>query len=356
MTSLGRKEGASLLAVGLPGNVTPLLLGALGRHPALTPRDEDIVAVLRALADDTEALVSNGPSGAEAPPPALPLVAASVRAARPGRRVWVTARAAAAGAVAAALGARVLRWLPDGRLGARVASGVADPVGAAARLGRTWAEERRAALAIAGAVDLDPQRPQAALAALGLPPDPVVVASLGLLQTLKPPALPPRLEAAFRAWPAAHAALPPPAQRLPSLSRHPAVLLQRAEHALQQGDPRAARDLVAAALPASPRAGTRAALLHTLAAAGAVEEAVMQAERWRADEDAPAAWVVALDQPDHPVAFALVGRARRHPHAAVRSAAARWLVHHGLDWEAAEVACRVRGLPWRAAPYSVASS
>ncbi len=346
--------GGPILVLTGPAALAPLLSTALRAHPAVASRPGADIAGLRAALDNhTRARVhsdrmpwDHGSDWVDS------IVDAAIRDLAGGsgsaRPVWEVSAPSAARRIAEATHGRVVTWIGDGRHALGSAAS-ADPLTAAVAAGRAWADLAAEAEALDNAIDAG-QAPAALLSALDLAPHDATTQALSLLRAVPPPRVGPALTAEFAAW-------PPAAERLARLGvatgpapNHPSVHAARALHAARVGDPTAAEHHAAAALARAPPDPVRLEAIDGLVIAGALEAAVTHLERWRVEADAPAAWARLLALADHPAAFAVASRARRHRDPLVRGALARWLVHHGLDREGAETVCRVRGVDWWVAP------
>lgn len=336
-----------VLAAALPASLQPLLLSALSMHPDLPLRTEgDLARIFVELDGVTRALVGDGPTWRDDGGGVTHLVCETLAEAWPGPGVWSLSDLRAANRVLRGLSARLVVWLGDARLALLGVAQADDPVEAAVFRSRAWCHALGSVQRAQEAVLLDPRQPSALLQALGLSPHPQTEAALSLLQKVRPPKVPELVEAAFRVWPTVQAALPPRACSLPELQRHPAVLAARAWVAARQGSHRLSRDLALAAWRVDPSPSVRVQVLRILGDLGETDALVERAEAWRAETDSQDAWIALLEQAGHPASFAVAARARVHASVPVRSAAGRWLVHHGLDREGAEEVCSLRGVGW----------
>ncbi len=338
--------------LAVPDTLRPLVAQALGMHPGLTPRDGVLLETLRRdLIHTIDVRVhSDAMPWWDRHPWIGQLVEAELTrrlADREGRRsLWCLREADAVAETRELLGEGPFVLVAfDGRHGLTSDSGALPRAVAA---GRAWARAIDAVRPLATAT-LGPNVPSGVevLDRLGLPAHAATAAALDMLARLPAPALSPEVDAAFRAWPAADALLT--AMGRPSLHPQctaPSAEAARARWALDHGDPLATTTFARQALAGPRDDDAWAEAIDCLAEAGAVDEAVDALERWRVATDAAAAWSRLLALTQHPASAALIARAARHADPEVRGAAARWLVAHGLDGQAAEVATRSRDAGW----------
>ena len=344
-----------VLAAALPAALQPVLLRALSLHPGL-PRHPncDPAAWAAGLDALTRGLVGDGPAWQDGGGSVEGLVGQTLREALPPEGLWGLSEPAVARETVAALEAHLVVWVGDARHALRGAAAAPDPIEAAVFRGWSWRDAFARLQGTPGLVLLDPRRPGRLFESLGLSAHPRTASALAVLARLPAPGVPRAVEAAFRVWPEVEAVLPTACPSAPSLPRHPAVLAARSCVAAHRGETRLARDLAVAAWSARPAATVRTELLRVLARTGDAGALVERAAAWRVDADAPDAWVALLALADHPASHRVAGKARVHRSPRVRSAAGRWLVHHGLDREAAEEVCALRGVDWTAQPQTCA--
>ena len=165
---------------------------------------------------------------------------------------------------------------------------------------------------------------------------------------VRPPiALDPTLEAVFRAHPLVEQALQSVGLPLPPKAddaSHPAIALIRAEAAIEQGELETARALVSQAGAQLPAALIRARL-HRLAG-----EATLAEEQLRPFLDAgrgtDGARLEALASPFTRLSEDVAAAVDANDSESVRIALAHWLVHRGMDPDAAELVAWVEGTGW----------
>ncbi len=345
-----------LALVSTPPVLRAPLVGALGMHPELRVRDGVALETLRGeLVRAIDARVhSDTYQWSERHAWIARLVEDELRprlADPRGRRTlwWLRAPQAQTETRRVLAPGPLLLARYDGRHGLSLG---ADAVPAAVAAGRAWATAVDAVTPDADAILSEHGSSGAdALVRLGLAPHAATAAGLDLLRQLPAPTLPPDVDAAFRAWPRAEALLRHlgrPAVHPPSTA--PEADAARAVWAHRTGDLGAARAAARRCLAGTPRDDARAEAIDILIAIDEVDEAVDVLQAWRREDDAAEAWQRLMALTDHPVSAALLHSAIRHGIPEIRAAAARWLVSHGLDEEAAETVARTRHVSWFTAP------
>ena len=351
-----------VLIVTVPGALSPVLGTALSLHPGLVIRDgADIDGFRSNLDTHTRARSkSDQMPWAQARDWVDDLVEAEVRrlaTPEPGRlTVWRARDPHTAATTARALGAVPVVWIADGRhglpsLGPPTDSG--DRIEQTAWAGHAWEAAASTAEALPGALHLTREtQPAAVLAALGVASHGPTEDALELMRHLGTPGIAPVTAAAFGACPAAARRLRRLGQPTTTPPAHPVVTLLHARDAAAAGRLDDARVQAMQILAEPSSARVRSGAIELLIEAGATDDAMDAYIVWIRETDHALAWAGALSLAEHPRSGGVARRARRHGDPEVRSALARWLVHHGLDPQAAETVASVRGLPWyRPAPH-----
>lgn len=165
---------------------------------------------------------------------------------------------------------------------------------------------------------------------------------------VRPPlAWDPSLEAVFRAHPMVEVALRTVGLPLPPMagdSSHPAIALTRAEAALEAGELDKARSLVAQAGTELPAVLLRARL-HRLAGEATIAEAHLR-PFLDAGRGPPDACLEALAIPSTQLSEDVAAAVLADDPEPLRIALAHWLVHRGMDPDAAELVAWVEGTGW----------
>jgi hypothetical protein len=334
-----------VLLLAIPDAVAAVLAEGLRPHPGIALRDGVDIQRLRAEFDQhTRARVHSDrmpwDHGSDWVDELVEAKLSRVLGKPGGRRVVLRARdTATVGRIASALRATPLVWLADPRHAAPPDEG--DAIAAAARAGAQWAAAATAARALDGAVQVG--EPAAVLDALGLTAHGPTLATLAMLHRLPAPALAPAVLGALAATHEVAEVLGAAGVRVPPPPEHPDVLLIRARAAHEPAERIA---LAERCLQLAPAPRVRGPAIDILIDAGARAPARAHLVRWRQEADAPGAWARLLSERTGPPERAWLRAARSHRDPTVRGALARWLVAHGLDREAAETVCRVRGVDW----------
>ncbi|MEC7948922.1 MAG: hypothetical protein VX265_15240 [Myxococcota bacterium] len=339
-----------LLLVAVPDRLSRLLGAALQLHPALRVRDGVRIQQLREQLDiHTRTRVHSDRLPWDQRSDWVDQVVDSCVAGiacsnDPRRSVWRARDATTAARIARALDATPVVWIGDPRHG--VDLGSEDPIGDAARCGAGWSRASAAARDLGGAVDVTVSATasgQRLLTALRLADHAPTLEALALLPRLPPPALSPALLGALAASPPVAAFLRNQGTKVPDPPEHPVVLQLRAAVAPR---PDERIGLARRCIALEPDPTTRGKALELLIDAGEALWVRSELIRWIRAEDAPEAWEQLLTDRTGPPEAAWVSAARHHHHPRVRAALGRWLVLRGLDRQAAETVCRLRGIDW----------